>query len=319
MKRNALGRGLSSLIPEPPAASAAASGTRELEVARVDPSSRQPRRKFDEDELAELAASLRTHGVIQPIVVSQEGERFRLIAGERRWRAAMKAGLKTIPAVVRHVTEKERLELGIIENIQRQDLNPMEEARAYDLLTRESSLSREDLAQRVGKSRPHVSNMLRLLTLTEEIQTLVEAGRLSMGHARALTALPGGREQIRAARQIQERDLPVRAAERLVARMLESAREARGEGAAGAAPPAPRRDPNVRAAEERLKRALGTAVRIVGGPERGRIEIDFVSARELQRIFEALEASGRPQPTGTAGVRDFVLPGRTPPPPEPAG
>jgi ParB family transcriptional regulator, chromosome partitioning protein len=314
IKRNALGKGLSALIPEPPPPTGP--GILQLDVGLIDASSRQPRGMFEGEALKDLAQSIREHGVLQPVIVSRDGDRYRLIAGERRWRAALMAGLDKLPAVVRQAGEQQRLELALVENIQRQDLNPMEEARAYGLLLKDFSLSHEDVAQRVGKSRPHVSNLLRLLALSPEVQRRVETGRLSMGHARALAGLPDMKSQAKVAAQVVDQDLSVRRTEALVARHMarrggKGSETTRGEamGDEGA-----RRDPNVRAAEERLKRALGATVRIVGGADRGRIEIEYVSARELQRLFETLERADRAAPAPPALETRVRLPGAPPAP-----
>lgn len=309
MKRNALGKGLSALIPEAPTRSGP--GVLQLDIGLIDSSPSQPRRAFPDDGLGELAESIREHGLLQPIIVSRQGERYRLIAGERRWRAASRAGLTRIPAVVRDVTDQQRLELALVENVQRQDLNPIEEARAFEMLVRDFSLSHEDLARRVAKSRPYVSNILRLLSLSEKVMAHVETGRLSMGHARALAALPDHKYQTKVAEQIISQGLSVRRSEALISRLLSMAGDAGGPAGrrAGEIAEGARRDPNVLDAEERLKRALGTTVRIIGGNARGRIEVHYASARELQRLFEALQRAGRSAPPPPAIESRTILPG----------
>jgi ParB family chromosome partitioning protein len=300
-KRKALGKGLSSLIPETPRTGSA--GVMTLDLGLIHASPDQPRKNFPDEALEELAGSIRTHGVLQPVVVIKEGEGYRLVIGERRWRAASKAGLTRIPAIVREIGDRDRMEMALIENLQRQELNPMEEARAFRLLIDEFGLAHDELARRVGKSRPHLSNLLRLLNLHDSVQTLVAAGKLSMGHARALAGLETAGEQRRLATMVLEGGLSVRALEALIA-------SAAGVDAkaGGMAKPGKRRDPNVIAAEEKLKAALGTGVRISSGTRGGRIVIDYVNQAELQRLFEVLEKSGRQSPPPPE--RNVRLPGR---------
>jgi ParB family chromosome partitioning protein len=290
-KRRALGRGLSALIPSAPAAppaaappSAAESGTRqpaELDIDLLAPNPRQPRLEIDEARLEELAQSIRTHGVIQPILARRVGDRHEIVAGERRWRAAQRAGLLKVPVVYREVADEKLLEIALVENIQREDLNPLEEARAYRRLVDELHLSQEAIANAVGKDRATIANYLRLLNLPAEVQAEVAAAELSMGHARALLGLADESAQRRLAREAIRRRLSVREVENLVRR----------ENAPKVEPAARRVDPNTRAAEERLKLALGTRVRITRRGSGGRIEVDFASEDELQRLF--LRLTGR--------------------------
>jgi ParB family chromosome partitioning protein len=290
-KRPALGRGLSALIPAtPPPALMPMPGPApltavpdkrtpsELDIDLLHPNPLQPRQQIDETRLEELAQSIRSHGVIQPILVRKSGDGYEIIAGERRWRAAQRAGLLKVPVVVRDVPDENLLEVALIENIQREDLNPMEEAQAYRRLTDEFRLSQEAIASAVGKDRATIANYMRLLRLPAEIHQDVASGALTMGHARALVGLNDDRAQRRVAREIVSRALSVREAEALVRR----------ESAPPVAP-APRTvEPNTRAAEERLKLALGTRVRIIRKGTGGRIEIDFGSEEELQRLYETL-------------------------------
>jgi len=299
-KRNALGKGLSSLIPDMPRAGA--TGVLSLEVGLIHPSPDQPRKDFADEALEELAGSIRSHGVLQPVVVTRDGDGYRLVIGERRWRAATLAGLSKIPAIVREVGERDRMEMALIENLQRQELNPMEEARAFRLLIDEFNLAHDELAKQVGKSRSHLSNLLRLLNLEPFVQSAVESGRLSMGHARALVGLSGAGEQRRLATMVMEGGLSVRALEGLIAAGVDGGKEGRRK-------PGRRRDPNILAAEDKLKAALGTSVRITGGPRGGRIVIDYVNQAELQRLFEILEKSGRQAPPPPE--RNVRLPGRS--------
>jgi len=282
-KRPALGKGLSALIPDVPEPTRASPV--EADIDRLEPNDFQPRSYVDDARLQELAQSIRANGIIQPIVVRRVGDRFQIIAGERRWRAAKVAGLLRVPVVVRDVgpgKEQSLLEMALIENIQREDLNPIEEALAYRRLADEFHLRQEDIASAVGKDRTSVANVLRLLRLPDEVRTEVASGRLSMGHARALLSLADETDQRRMARDVIARSLSVRETESLVKRIVET-----GALPREAAVPKPV-DVHTRAAEDRLKLLLGTRVRIVRQGTRGRIEIDFVSEEELIRIYEQL-------------------------------
>jgi ParB family chromosome partitioning protein len=280
-KRPALGKGLSALIPDAPEPRHAPI---EADIDRLAPNDFQPRATVDDARLRELAQSIRTNGMIQPIIVRRSGDRFQIIAGERRWRAAKLAGLLRVPIVVRDLVagEKSELELALVENIQREDLNPIDEALAYRRLADQFNLTQEDIAAAVGKDRASIANHLRLLRLPDEVRTEVASGRLSMGHARALLSLADEAEQRRVARDVVARTLSVRETESLVKKIVE------GGSAGREAAPAPPVDVHTRAAEDRLKLLLGTRVRIVRHGTRGRIEIDFASEEELIRIYEAL-------------------------------
>jgi ParB family chromosome partitioning protein len=286
-KRPALGKGLSALIPDAPERFGA---TTDVEVDRLSPSVFQPRGHMDDARLEELARSIKVNGVIQPIVVRRMGDRFQIIAGERRWRAAQIAGLVRVPVVVKDVApgdEPSLLEMALVENIQRENLNPIDEALAYRRLSEEFHHTQERIAAAVGKDRASVANTLRLLKLPEEVRADVASGALSMGHARALLALSDEADQRRMARDVITRSLSVRETESLVKRIMET-----GRARAEPTPPKPS-DIHTRAAEDRLKLALGTRVRIVRRGGRGRIEIDFVSEDELIRIFEQLTDPSR--------------------------
>ena len=281
-KRPALGKGLSALIPDAPEPRAAAV---EADIDRLAPNNFQPRAQVDDARLQDLAQSIKANGVIQPIVVRTLGDRFQIIAGERRWRAAKLAGLLRVPIVVRDVAageDKSLLQMALVENIQREDLNPIEEALAYRRLGDQFQLRQEDIAAAVGKDRASVANYVRLLRLPEEVRTEVASGRLSMGHARALLSLADEADQRRTARDVIARNLSVRETESLVKKLAEG-----GAPARDAAPPKPV-DVHTRAAEDRLKLLLGTRVRIVRHGARGRIEIEFGSEEELIRIYEQL-------------------------------
>jgi ParB family chromosome partitioning protein len=290
-KRPALGRGLSALIPEsappPPRQSAPAMDRSpvELDIDRLIPNPRQPRTAIDELKLDELAQSIRANGVIQPVVVrkSPQGgvDQYEIIAGERRWRAAQRAGLLKVPVVVRDVPDEKLLEVALIENIQRENLNPIEEAQAYRRLADEHHLSQDQMAVAVGKDRATISNYMRLLKLPAEVRNDVSAGTLAMGHARALLGLADEAAQRRVARETVSRALSVRETEALVRK--------ENEPKTAAEPVRP--DANTRAAEEQLRLTLGTRVRIVRKGKGGRIEVDFVNEDELQRIYELLTGS----------------------------
>lgn len=288
IKRPALGRGLSALIrdtaPPPPRDPPAADRGRptELDIDLLTPNPRQPRAHIDDARLEELAQSIRANGVIQPIVVRRVGDSYEIVAGERRWRASQRAGLLKVPVAVREVPDDKLLEVALIENIQREDLNPIEEAQAYRKLTDELQLSQETIAAQVGKDRATIANYMRLLRLPVEVRTAISEGELSMGHAKALLSLTDEAAQRRVGRDVIARGLSVRETEALVRSETTPKAEA---------PPPPRVDANTRAAEERLKLALGTRVRIIRKGRGGRIEVDFTSEPELQRLYEKLTES----------------------------
>jgi ParB family chromosome partitioning protein len=287
MKRQALGKGLSSLIPETPAARPDA-GLLMLDVDRIQPSQYQPRSDFG--GLEGLVESIRENGIVQPVVVRQEGERYELIAGERRWRAAQLAGMMRIPAVVRKVGQEQVLELALIENIQRKDLNPIEEAKAYDLLIVQMKMSQADIAKRVGRERSSIANSLRLLKLADKVQTMLQEGILTVGHAKVIVAISDAGTQIKVADEVVRKLLSVRETEALVARATAVHAAAVDGATAAGAVTAVVEDPNVRAAQENLQRRLGTKVRIVrkGARGHGRIEVEFYSDEELDRVYTAM-------------------------------
>jgi ParB family chromosome partitioning protein len=260
-----------------------------LDIDRIQPSQFQPRTDFG--TLEGLVDSIRENGIVQPVVVRQEGERFELIAGERRWRAAQLAGLNRIPAVVRMVGQDKVLELALIENIQRKDLNPIEEAKAYELLLTQMKLSQADVAKRVGRERSSIANSLRLLKLHVSIQEMLRQGTLTFGHAKAIMALSDAATQIKAAEEVVRRLLSVRETEVLVARMSK-VEEAAPPGAARPSEGLGAEDPNVRAAEQKLQQRLGTKVRIIRRGARGRIEIEFYSDEELDRLYSVIMEQG---------------------------
>jgi ParB family chromosome partitioning protein len=287
MKRKVLGKGLAALLPDAPAGE----GEKLLELApdRIDPNPEQPRQHIDPQKLSELARSMVEQGIVQPLVVRRVGPRFQLIAGERRWRAAREAGLAKVPVIVRQAADRELLEIALVENIQREELNPIEEAGAYRRLVTELGYSQEQVATRVGKDRSTVANLLRLLRLPREIRGLVAEQKLSPGHARPLLTLEAPDTQIAIAREIVEKGLSVRDVERRVSKANRPAREAKGT----------RLDPNTRDAEAQLEQALGTPVRVRRQGRkgaRGRLEIEFHSEDELHRIYETVLRGARTKP-----------------------
>lgn len=285
MTRKVLGRGLGALLSAEGTAAATEEAS-EIPIDLIDPSALQPRSVFDDAKLDDLAKSITANGVVQPVLLRRKGSRFELIAGERRWRAAQRAGLTRIPAVVRTVSDDKVLEIALIENIQREDLNPIEEARAYKKLIETLGLTQETVALRVGRDRSYVTNYLRLLRLPEDLQDLLQAGRLSTGHARTLLGVDRADLQRRIARKIIEQDLSVRATEQLVRKAGAQVSQA----AASVAPSQHGIDPNIRAAEDKLRRRFGTKVRIVQaqGEKTGRIELEFYNQGDLNRLYDLL-------------------------------
>ena len=295
--RRALGRGLSSLLPTRPSGNAPnhyenagqatalandGNGLMMLPIERIEPNPTQPRQHFDTVQLNELAASIAANGVIQPLVVRRKGDGFELVAGERRWRASKMAGLTEVPVVVQEIADDKVLEIALIENIQRADLNPIETAQAFSRLVRELNLSHEEVGQRTGKERATITNFLRLLKLPEDLQQLVAEGRLTMGQGKALLGLETPDQQRDLAKKAMQLGLSVRAVEKMVQNVMTPPEPA------AAVPDVPV-DPNVAAAVEEFERVLGTRVRIIATTEnRGRIEIEYYSQAELQRIYEQI-------------------------------
>ena len=269
--KTALGKGLGALIPDK------GEEVIHLDIERIFPGKQQPRKTFKDNSLKELAASIKEKGVLQPVIVSRVGDgTFSLVTGERRWRAAALAGLKKIPALVKNIASKDSLEIALIENIQREDLNPIETAEAFQRLISDFSLTQDELSQKVGKDRATIANYLRLLKLPREIKSLVYDGTLSTGHAKALLAIEGKIYQIEAARTIVKKGLSVRAAEQLAKK---TPRPRKG-------PPA--KDAQIASLEEKLIRSLGTKVRIVSRGKKGKLEIEFYSFEELERLLDIL-------------------------------
>lgn len=292
--RRALGRGLDALLPPVPVLDAEAgdtdvespqAGVSYVAVGTIRPNPSQPRRRFDGEALSELATSIARHGVLQPLLVRRTPDGFELIAGERRLRAATQAGLADVPVIVRDADVMERTEIALIENLQREDLSPLEEASAYQRLIDEFALTQEEIAGRVGKSRPAVANSLRLLGLPDEVKTLLESGAITAGHARAVLSIDGAEAQTRFAREIAQAQVPKAQAERMAA-----SRRAHSSPRAGKRPTAKRtpEDPNLRSVSDRLTSALGTRVRVAPKRRGGTIEIEYYSNDEFDRLLERL-------------------------------
>lgn len=286
MTRKALGRGLSALLSEnPPTAN---EELLEVDIDLIEPNSVQPRTRFDEQQLNDLTQSIKENGLVQPILVRKiKGGRFQIVAGERRWRAAQRAGLQKIPSVVREVADDKMLELALIENIQRQELNAIEEAHAFKRLIETLGLTQETVAQRVGRDRTFVTNYLRLLRLPQDVQELVEDNKISIGHARALLGIDDPIKQIEISQQIITRELSVRDTERLVKRVIA------GEESKNSILPVKPVDANVRLAETKLRRRFSTQVKIILNQtgEGGKIEIQFYNQQDLQRLYEILSSN----------------------------
>jgi ParB family chromosome partitioning protein len=282
MKRKALGKGLSALLPDPDAADEPRDVSAEVPTDRLDPNPLQPRTVLDAARLGELAASIRESGIVQPILVRRAGGRYQIIAGERRWRAAQQLGLPTVPVNVRDVPDDRLLELALVENIQREELSPLEEALAFQRLQEELRLTQEEVARKVGRDRSTIANTLRLLRLPREVRDLVASGALDGGHGRALLALEKAEDQAALAREAARRGWSVREVERRVA-ALRAPRAGRRK----------RPEPNTRAAEERLRAALGTRVEIVRRGTGGQIRIRFAGEAELNRLYDTLVRRAR--------------------------
>ena len=285
MTRRALGRGLSALLPDSPAT--LNEEMLEVDVNCIEPNTFQPRTHFDEVKLEELAQSIRVNGVIQPLLVRRIGaDRYELIAGERRWRAAQRASLQQVPVIIRVIPDDKMLELALIENIQRQELNAIEEALAYKRLIETLNLTQEMVAQRVGRDRTYITNYLRLLRLPDSLQQLVEQEKLSMGHARALLGIEDPVLQTRVANNIIERGMSVRETERTIRQIID------GKGLNSKTGPGQieRDDANLMAAESKLRRRLGTHVKLIPSHtgKGGKIEVEYYSDNDLHRLYELI-------------------------------
>ena len=281
MTRKALGRGLNALLRETESspAPAVAAGLDQLPLNLIDPNPFQPRTQLPPDGIEELANSIKASGLIQPILVRPNGERYQLVAGERRWRAAGKAGLERVPAVIREIDDTEALELALAENLLREALNPLEIARAYERLQQEFHLTHEQIAERLGGNRSTVTNTLRLLGLPPAVQNLLMEDKISAGHARALLSLSSSEAQTKLAEAVIEKGLSVRNLESLVAPRVSGKEKSDPKSV-------PKMDPNLRSAVLELERTLGTRVKVVGSERRGKIEISYFSGEDLSRIYD---------------------------------
>lgn len=277
MNKHGLGRGLDALIPTE---QEGIETIQEINIDEIVVNNKQPRKDFDEEKLEELAASMEQHGVLQPVILRKIGRGYELVAGERRWRAAAKAGIKKIPAVVKELSDGDVLEIALIENLQREDLNPIEEASAYKQLMDEFGLTQEELAKRVGKSRSQIANTLRLLNLEEEILKFIFEGKLTAGHARALLSIEDKKLRYGLAKKISNEGLSVRQAEQLAQNLLQKKEKKSSRQTTI--------NPIMSGIAEKLQQSLGTKVRIRGSEKRGKIEIEFYSSEELERILEVI-------------------------------
>lgn len=277
MNKHGLGRGLDALIPTE---QEGIETIQEINIDEIVLNNKQPRKDFDEEKLEELAASMEQHGVLQPVILRKVGRGYELVAGERRWRAAAKAGIKKIPAVVKELSDGDVLEIALIENLQREDLNPIEEASAYKQLMDEFGLTQEELAKRVGKSRSQIANTLRLLNLEEEILKFIFEGKLTAGHARALLSIEDKKLRYGLAKKISNEGLSVRQAEQLAQNLLQKKEKKSSRQTTIS--------PIMSDIAEKLQQSLGTKVRIRGSEKRGKIEIEFYSSEELERILEVI-------------------------------
>ena len=279
-----LGRGLGALLGDA-ALQSQEGGSLSLPISQVEPGLKQPRKRFDDESLQDLADSIRIHGVIQPLTVRRlSSGYYQIIAGERRWRAAKLAGLNEVPAVIIEADDRKVMELGLIENLQREDLNPIEEANGYQVLMQDYGLTQEEVATRVGKSRPAVANALRLLALPDPVHLLLEEGRLSAGHARAILAAPSGELQKKLAQKVMAEDLSVRQTEALAKRLAAGEREAAQPAASG-----PDLTIYLKDAEKSLATRFGRKVHIINGKKKGKIELEYYNVDDLNTLLELLE------------------------------
>lgn len=287
LKKRGLGRGLAALIPEEPInekENTFSDGEKivNIEIDLIEPNSEQPRKNFEEDALEELTQSIKRHGVLQPIIVRRLGKGYEIVAGERRWRASKNAGLKEMPCIIKDLEQIQYTEIALIENIQREDLNSIDEAYAYKRLIDKYSLTQDEVASVIGKSRPYISNVMRLLNLNEEVIKLISSALISNGHGRALLALEDKEVQLEVARSIIDNDLSVRETEKLVREMCKK-EERKSKKTVEKV-----KDPMIGEIEESLRKVLGTKVQVVKGRKKGKIEIEYYSDEDLERIIEIL-------------------------------
>lgn len=275
MKRG-LGKGLGALIVS---AETDESGVKELRINEIEPNSGQPRKHFNDEKLAQLAESIKQHGIVQPLIVQRDGSTYKIVAGERRWRAARIAGLQAVPVIIRDLSSKQVMEIALIENLQREDLNPIEEAEAYEKLINEYGMTQEEISVTVGRSRPAIANSVRLLTLQTRIKEKVINGEISSGHARALLSIEENEVQLKAVSEIIKKGLNVRETESLVKRLTAQKRDIKKK----------ENDVEYRAIEDRFREILGTKVKIENNKNKGRILIEYYSPDELDRIINMME------------------------------
>lgn len=275
--KKGLGKGLGALLgtDEP-----VSRGVTEVRITDIEPNANQPRKSFDDEKLAALAESIKQHGVVQPLIVQQDGDSYRIVAGERRWRAARRAGLETVPVIVRDLSDRQVMEVALIENLQREDLNPIEEAEAYEKLISEYGMTQEEVASVVGKSRPAITNSIRLLSLDDEIKSRLISGEISSGHARALLSLDDKDLRRKAMQEIIEKGLSVRETERLI-KVLSTPKKQKARKVP---------DAEYQALEERFREVFGTKVRIMNSKKSGKILIEYYSLEELDRIINLVES-----------------------------
>ncbi len=284
MMKKGLGKGLGALIEENVHEEA---GIREVKLNEIEPNIGQPRKKFDDDKLLQLAESIKEHGIVQPIIVRKEKDIYRIVAGERRWRAARLAGLEQVPVIIKEISNRQVMEIALIENIQREDLNPIEEAEAFERLLKEFEMTQEDLSRTVGRSRSAIANSIRLLHLCDKVKEYVVTGELSSGHARALIPIEDGDVQLLFAKEIIEKDLTVRETEALVKRYFAKKPEQKVH----------KKNEQLLEIEERLKHVFGTKVQLISGNKKGKIMIEYYSNDELDRILELVNSIDSKIPT----------------------
>ena len=274
--KKGLGKGLGALIAS---AETEDSGVRELKINEIEPNSGQPRKHFNDEKLAQLAESIKQHGVVQPLIVQRDGNTYKIVAGERRWRASRLAGLQNVPVIIRELSNKQVMEIALIENLQREDLNPIEEAEAYERLMEEFGMTQEEISTTVGKSRPAIANSVRLLTLQDKIKNMVISGEISSGHARTILSIEDRDVQLKAVEEVIRKELNVRETELLVKRLTTKKVSKKSKAA----------DIEYLALEERFREIFGTKVKIINNKKNGKILIEYYSIDELDRIINIVE------------------------------
>lgn len=276
MIKKGLGKGLGALISS---ADTEGNGVRELRLNEIEPNTDQPRKSFNDEKLLQLADSIKQHGIVQPIIVKKDNEVYRIVAGERRWRAARIAGMTTVPAIVKELSSKQVMELALIENLQREDLGPLEEAEAFEKLIREYGMTQEEISKTIGRSRPAIANSLRLLHLGQKVKQMLESNEITSGHARTLLGIEDSEVQLKIAREIADRGLNVREAEKLVKRLLSKR----------SVPKKVANTAELMEIEEKFKVIFGTKVKLISNRKKGKIVIEYYSPDELERLLELVE------------------------------